>query len=79
MSKTLAVAITMLALCIGLVIGMGLMGSEIDQLKEEISQLRAQKATLEKRITALHNQIEDRDEQNLELKKEIDYLEERWK
>ena len=79
MSKTLAVAITMLALCIGLVIGMGLMGSEIDQLKEEISQLRTQKATLEKRITALHNQIEDRDEQNLKLKKEIDYLEERWK
>jgi len=79
MSKTLAVAITMLALCIGLVIGMGLMGSEIDQLKEEISQLRVQKATLEKRITALHNQIEDRDEQNLKLKKEIDYLEERWK
>ena len=79
MSKTLAVAIAVLTLCIGLVIGMGLMGSEIDQLKEEISQLRAQKATLEKRITALHNQIEDRDEQNLELKKEIDYLEERWK
>lgn len=68
MSKTLAVAITMLALCIGLVIGMGLMGAEVDQLKEEISQLRAQKATLEKRITALHNQIEDRDEQ-------IDYFE----
>jgi len=79
MSKTLAVAITMLALCIGLVIGIGLMGSEIDQLKEEISQLRAQKVTLEKRITTLHNQIEDRDEQNLKLKKEIDYLEERWK
>jgi len=79
MSKTVAVAIAMLALCIGLVIGIGLMGSEIDQLKEEISHLRAQKATLEKRITALHNQIEDRDEQNLKLKKEIDYLEERWK
>lgn len=79
MSKTLAVAIAVLTLCIGLVIGMGFMGSEIDQLKNEISQLRAQKATLEKRITALHNQIEDRDEQNLELKKEIDYLEERWK
>jgi len=70
MSKTVAVAIAILALCIGLVIGMGLMGSEIDQLKKEISQLRAQKDTLEKRI-------EDRDEQNLKLKKDIDYLEER--
>lgn len=72
MSKTLAVAIAILALFVGLVIGMGLIGSEIEQLNEEISQLRAQKATLEKRITALHNQIEDRDDQ-------IDYLEKRWK
>ncbi len=72
MSKTLAVAIAILALFVGLVIGMGLIGSEIEQLNEEISQLRAQKATLEKRITALHNQIKDRDDQ-------IDYLEKRWK
>ncbi len=79
MSKTVAVAIAILALCIGLVIGMGLMGHEKDQLKEEISHLRARNATLEKRITALHNQIDDRDEHIRKIKKDVDYLEKRWK
>ena len=55
MSKVITEAIAAIALCIAVVVGMGLgiMKSEIDQLKVEITQLQEQNTTLENQITEL--------------------------
>jgi len=75
MSKTTAFAIAVLAFCLGLFAGLLAMSSDMTEQKEEISILQAENAALKKRTIALHQQIEDRDAKNFDLKKDINYLE----
>ena len=79
MSKSLALAVSGLALCLGLFVGVILMSSEITEQKEEISFLLAKIRSSEIRIVALRNQIKDRDEEILKLKGDIKFLEETLK
>jgi peptidoglycan hydrolase CwlO-like protein len=79
MPKSLVLIVAGITFCIGLVIGMGAMTSEIENQKQEILQLKRKMARSENTIISLQEQVLNGERRIRQLRKDVEFLEQPFK